>query len=378
MHTGDTIPSDDVVAPFEKALHNRRRQLRQLASSGHPPIGYFCTYTPVEIIHAAGFVPIRIMGGPGIVEKANTLVPDFICPYMKRSLERALNGDYRFLKGLVQGYTCDVACGMLNIWKENIPGEIFHAVPIPYNDNPASRAYYHASLQELIDRLNSAGGAFSKTTLERSLALYDRIRHLLTSFYDKRYDGRLNIGAGDLLTIIQAGWIMPPEAYLRMLEKIKTRIVGKSLYRNTGIPILVSGSLIESRDVMDTIESLGGRIVADDLCSGLRWFSPPGGNGAGPIDRVIDRHHKRFPCPARSRATQRAEQLATLVTRAKARGVLLLIQKFCTPHLADIPIISADLKEKGYPVMLVELDETGRVEGPLKTRLESFLEMMAR
>ncbi|MEZ4577583.1 MAG: 2-hydroxyacyl-CoA dehydratase family protein [Desulfobacterales bacterium] len=40
-------------------------------------------------------------------EKAFQHVPDFICPYMKRALEKSLTGDYDFLSGLVQGYSCD-------------------------------------------------------------------------------------------------------------------------------------------------------------------------------------------------------------------------------------------------------------------------------
>jgi benzoyl-CoA reductase/2-hydroxyglutaryl-CoA dehydratase subunit BcrC/BadD/HgdB len=56
--------------------------------------------------------------------------------------------------------------------------------------------------------------------------------------------------------------------------------------------------------------------------------------------------------------------------------VIFVVQKFCTPHLADYPAVSEALKQNGFPSILVEMDETWQMEAQLKTRLESFFEMM--
>ena len=108
----------DLVAPFKTALDNGSQTLSDIARDGRRVFGYFCTYTPIELVDACGWVPIRISGGPGPLEKSYTRVPDFICPYMKRSLEKALNGEYSYLSGIIDGYTCDAACGVANIWAD--------------------------------------------------------------------------------------------------------------------------------------------------------------------------------------------------------------------------------------------------------------------
>jgi len=41
------------------------KRLEAVSSKGKKIIGYFCTYTPIEIIHAAGFLHVRILGGTG-------------------------------------------------------------------------------------------------------------------------------------------------------------------------------------------------------------------------------------------------------------------------------------------------------------------------
>ena len=38
---------------FREAIANATEQLRAEAARGRKVIGYFCTYTPVEVIHAA-------------------------------------------------------------------------------------------------------------------------------------------------------------------------------------------------------------------------------------------------------------------------------------------------------------------------------------
>ncbi|PIP42698.1 MAG: hypothetical protein COX19_00065 [Desulfobacterales bacterium CG23_combo_of_CG06-09_8_20_14_all_51_8] len=168
---------------------------------------------------------------------------------------------------------------------------------------------------------------------------------------------------------------MPPDHYLFMLRDFMNQLPEDSQEAKDGFPVLVSGSLIEDSGILDMIESSGGRIVADDLCNGFRQMFPPDGQGETPMDRLIDRYMNRFPCPARSRAVDRSRRLLDLARDSGARGVIFVVQKFCTPHLADYPAVSETLKKNGIPAILVEMDETWQMEAQLKTRLESFFEM---
>jgi benzoyl-CoA reductase/2-hydroxyglutaryl-CoA dehydratase subunit BcrC/BadD/HgdB len=144
----------------------------------------------------------------------------------------------------------------------------------------------------------------------------------------------------------------------------------------TGVPILVSGSIIEEPRVLEILEESGARVVADDLCTGLRHFYPADGEGGGPIERLIDRYMNRFPCPSRSKAEDRITMISELIKRSGAEGVVFLFQKFCTPHLADHPALAKQLKQMGIPSIVVEMEEAGVNEGQLRTRLEAFFEML--
>lgn len=368
--------ASETVVPFKNAVEDNIRRARRMAAQGKKFLGYFCTYTPVEVIHAAGFVPLRLSGRARTVVKADGLVPNFICPFLRRSLEDALNGEYDFISGVVQGYTCDAACGMVNIWKENVGGELFHSLPLPYNDNASARRFFRSVILEFAEKLQRSGGRFSEAALSDSLDLYAQIRRHMMSLYQLRHSGRLPLSASEFLLVVEAGFQMPPEEYLGELERLGAALKRETPPAGGGIPVLVSGSLVEDGAVLDILEASGGRVAADDLCTGHRHFHPPDGTGAGPLDRLIDRTMKRAPCPARSRAVDRGPYLMDLIRQSGAVGVVFLVEKFCTPHLADLPILDETLKKEGVPGMVFEMEETGAMEGQLRTRLESFFEMI--
>ena len=98
--------------------------------------------------------------------------------------------------------------------------------------------------------------------------------------------------------------------------------------------------------------------------------------GETPMDRLIHRYMNRFPCPSRTRATDRSRRLLDILNQSRASGIVFIVQKFCTPHLSDIPILSESLKEQVFPSILIEMDETWQMEGQVKTRLEGFFEMI--
>lgn len=368
--------SSPLVAPFTEAFHDYMKDLEILSGQGKKIIGYFCTYTPIEIIHAAGFLPVRILGSTGQVDRAYAFAPNFICPPLLLSLDKALEGRFNFLAGVVQAYTCDVACGMVNIWKENIGGEIYQTIPLPYNDNPGGRIFSRSVIEELIEKLSGMGGNITEESLDKSINLYTDIRRMILELYGMRYEGNLPLSVTDVHAVIQVGFVTPPEEYRTMLERLLKDVKKAENHNPTGVPVLISGSLIEEPRVLSILEQSGGSIVADDMCTGYRHFFPPAGEGTDALDRIIDRYIKRFPCPARTRAIHRMPLLMDLIQRSGARGVVFLFQKFCTPHLSDYPILREELSKEGVPNITVELEATGIMEGQLRTRLQAFMEIL--
>ena len=61
------------LALAEKYYQDFGGRARELKQQGSQIIGYLCAYTPLEIIHAAGFIPFRIKGNVNEpISKADT------------------------------------------------------------------------------------------------------------------------------------------------------------------------------------------------------------------------------------------------------------------------------------------------------------------
>ena len=204
-----------------------------------------------------------------------------------------------------------------------------------------------------------------------------KIRHILTELSQRRYRADRNIDAADFLTVVQAGFVKEPEEYLGMLRELMGELdKGMGVSSGQRIPVLISGSVIEDADILSLVEQLGFRVVADDLCTGIRSFTPVSGTGDSPLERMMDRIMKHFPCPSRTHPRDRIPFMKDLIKLSGAKGVIFLFQKFCTPHLADHPKVAQALRDAGVPSISIEMDETGLMEAQVRTRLETFSDML--
>lgn len=57
-----------------------------------PTVGWFCTYTPEEILMAAGFAPRRIPGTFQGIKFADAFLQSNLCPYVRSCLDGAFDG----------------------------------------------------------------------------------------------------------------------------------------------------------------------------------------------------------------------------------------------------------------------------------------------
>jgi benzoyl-CoA reductase/2-hydroxyglutaryl-CoA dehydratase subunit BcrC/BadD/HgdB len=70
---------------------------------GHRAMGYFCTYVPEEIIHAAGFVPLRIRSGDQTPSRADAHLQSYTCAYAEEPLKTRIQAFMETLAAQTSG-----------------------------------------------------------------------------------------------------------------------------------------------------------------------------------------------------------------------------------------------------------------------------------
>lgn len=349
--------------------------------SGKKIVGYVCSYAPEELIHAAGAVPVRLFGSNSGIYRADLHLQSYGCSLARGILEDALAGRLDALDGVVFPHTCDTILRLSDIWRLNLT-RTFHAdVVLPVKlTTPGAEQYLVDVLKKFQKELEAALGLeISEAALMESAKTYNSIRSLMMRLYGMRCENPQMLSGGDFHTIIRAAMMMERETFLETLTAIVSDLEKAAPEKKSAGAkrLVLSGGICSHPDIYDAIENAGGVVVADDLCTGYRYFEGLLDLQLPPIDAMAKRYTKRAVCPAKHAGlTRRGEDLVQMAGESRADGVVFLLLKFCDPHAFDYPYIKEMLDRKGIPSLLLEMEEQSQAGGQLQTRLETFVQIL--
>jgi benzoyl-CoA reductase/2-hydroxyglutaryl-CoA dehydratase subunit BcrC/BadD/HgdB len=140
------------------------------------------------------------------------------------------------------------------------------------------------------------------------------------------------------------------------LEKAKSRSARKDLLplAFVGVPPIVNG-------LHAFLEEAGGRAVFNEVA---RQFAMP-----GPAENLTNQY-LRYTYPYS--IFERLADIRAETARRRVRGIVHYVQSFCFRQIEDILL----RKEIGLPVLTLEGDMPGPLDGRTKIRIQAFLEML--
>jgi bzd-type benzoyl-CoA reductase N subunit len=366
---------------FSDIVCNRSDYLRDLKkTSGRKIFGYFCTYTPEELLYAAGIHPVRLFGGRDDITQADTLLQTFVCPFVRGVLDMALKGGYDYVDGIVHAYTCDATCGLFGIWQRNMKTSFTYTFSPPYFFSDSSLQYLIRELRKLKEALEGFTGAkISDEAIRGGIDAVNRKRSVLKRLYAIRASNPSPIAGSRVLDIILAGSLMPASEFADAVENLIAYIMAPMACGQDPHRVYISGSELHDPEILKVVEEAGVAIVGDDLCTGSRSFSGFVEPADDPLEALARRYIARTPCPSRLPVKRRLEFILDGIKESRAQALIFIIQKFCDPHLAEQPLLSEWLKEAGIPNMVIETEHrVGPGREQIRTRVQGFLEMISR
>jgi benzoyl-CoA reductase subunit C len=372
---------EEVLGEFSSIVENPYAHLAEWKKeSGVKVIGCFPMHIPEEIIHAAGMLPVTLLGSGKPITLAGQYVHPYICQLVLGNFDLSLNGDLDFLDGVVFSDFCLTVQMISDIWIHHKPAGFYHQLILPKN----MRAdYTERYIERQFLRLRTAlaqlsGQDISDSSLAKSIAIYNENRRLLHRLYRMRRAHPGLFRARDVATIVAAGMLMPKEEHSRLLSQYLEQVEKTSSPPDGKIRLILSGYLCDlpELDVLDLVEDLGAVISDDDLYAGRRYFQTLTDESLSPLAALAQRYIDDVPCPTKLDAKQDwSEYLAGLVKEATAAGVISVSLKYCEAHLYDFPVLTKNLSQKGIPHFMIETSHRGAT-GQLRTRIEAFLETL--
>ena len=193
------------------------------AKEGRKVIGYMPIYIPREIIHAAGMLPLGILGGGDQMEviHGDAYYQSYICRIPRSTIELGVTGKLDFVDGMLFPSICDVIRNLSGMWKMMFP-EVYSKyfdVPQTYEDEIGG-TFYTNEMAEFRNDLEKIGGRkITDEGLNNSIDLYNKNRRLVRELYAFRAQKPWQVPASEVYLVIRAGLVLPVEEHTELLEQ---------------------------------------------------------------------------------------------------------------------------------------------------------------
>ena len=375
-----------ILETFARAAAHPLDYARQWkAETGGRVVGIFPMHFPGELAHAAGALPMIVQEDDVAVTVGQSQVFSFYCGYNRSLIDQALRGEFEVFDAILFGDHCVQLLGTADVIRAHLPKK-----PILFNqlcsilDADWAMEETRGTFRQLWLELETLVGAkIEEASVQASIRLFNRNRSLIRKVYDMRRAGQIDLPSRDMQHIVKSSMVMDKAQHTALMEQL---VAGLSQVAPQGdaLRVFLSGHLCHAPKpaVLDLFEQCGCTVVDDDLYHGFRFIFADVAETGSPVEALSGwylERSKKVPCPTRAvKGLDWEQYLLTAVEQSRAQGLIILMAKFCEPHMFFYPEIKEAFEKHGIPHLLVETEHEGMALESLKTRVEAFVEIAKR
>ncbi len=379
--------TENRVAKYRETLEASPLDYVAQWKAEHPAskvVGCYPVYTPVEIVHAAGMLPVGIVGGGNRLEiaHADSRFQSFVCSIVKSTLELGLTGKLKSVDGMVFHSICDPARNLASVYKRNFPNMAIEYIHFPQNmASQSTEDYLLAEYQRLKSGYETLSGtAVTDEKLRHSIGVYNEQRRLMRELYRIRTETPQNLSTVESYVLTRIGTLIPPEEHIAILKDAIADIRKRNEKIKDRIRVVLEGSFCEQPplELIEGLEAAGCYILDDDFLLGWRFFSediPLEGDPMRNLARAYI-HQSVYSGVKHDTREPKSKHLIDKVKETKASAVLILVAKFCEPALFDYALYRRALEKEGIPHLYLEFEEKMWIFDKARTEVETFVESM--
>ena len=363
-------------------------QVKELKEKGVPIVGTYCTFTPWELINAAGGVAVSLCStSDKPIAAAERHLPRNLCPLIKSSYGFALTDTcpyFHFCDIVIGETTCDGKKKMyeyLNELRET------HVMQLPQTVNhPMSMDLWKHEVVRLKEVLEKKFNTeITDEKLRKSINLRNRMHRTMCEFYDLAKLPTPSVTGREIMLV--SDFLKFTFDYEKSLDLVRTLtcqlnenyLIGERRVSPKRKRVLITGCPMGKslEKVVDAIESedSGGVVIGFENCGNLKCSSYPVKVGIDPITAIAEKYLS-IPCSVMSPNNERLRLIAHYVKSYRAEGVIDVILQACHTYSVESRAVAESLKETSTPYIAIETDYSQGDIGQLSTRFGAFIEML--
>ncbi|MEI2776634.1 MAG: benzoyl-CoA reductase subunit C [Tetrasphaera sp.] len=348
-------------------------------------VAFMPTYVPRELIHAAGMLPLGVLGGGDNLEviHGDAYYQSYICRIPRSTLELGITGRLDFVDGFVFPSLCDVVRNLSGIWKLLFPNVYvrYFDVPQTFRKDIAGE-YYIRELRELRSGLEELRGApITDDELGASVAAYNENRRLVREVYGLRAESPWLAPTSEVYLLMRAGMVLPVEEHNTLLVDYlaATRAQPRAM-RDNG-RVVISGAFCEQPplNLIKAIEMSGCYVVDDDFMLVNRWLLDDVSTEGDVLTNLSDTYLTRSMENAAKYQPDLAVKGKYVVDSVRdngAEGVIFAAPSFCDPALLERPMLETRCDAAGIPYIGLKYAENSGQMQPVREQAGTFADSL--
>jgi benzoyl-CoA reductase/2-hydroxyglutaryl-CoA dehydratase subunit BcrC/BadD/HgdB len=383
------MANTDGMALVEKYYSDYGSRARELKASGSKILGYLTALGPVEIMTAAGAVPLRLKGNVSEpITRADAHMETIACPFIRNVFDSALKGHFKYLDGMVMPHQCDSTDKTANVWAYNLELPYWHFLNVPHLTDDPSVDFFVSVLDVFKGSLEKfMGREVTDEDLARAVEAHNENRRVMRELYGLRRFVPPVISGVEMMKVLVAAMSLPVDESTNLIKGVIKDVQGRAASSETmpGPRVMIIGDQIDDTAVAEIIEGAGAQLVMDHLSLGSKMYWPDVDATANPLVGIAERYLRKLKLPTTFVASgdtyeenleARFGHMREFITEFKVNAAILFVYKYCDPYGFEVPAIKGFIESTGVPVLYLEDEYSTSTLGRVKTRIEAFLEMI--
>ena len=345
-------------------------------------IGHFQVYFPEEIVHAAGMLPLKVMGAGDQLEsrRADSHIGSFICSICRSSLELGMSQRLGMMSAFYTLPICDVARNLTGIWGRNFPGQPAEILYLPQNANSRHATHYLADeygrVRQNLERM--ADRSISVAALNHSITVFNENRRLIRELYAIKRETPWLLSAREAYVLVRSGSVMQREEHNELLSRALIELKSRQGRKQDRVRVVFEGGFCEQPplDMMQLIEE-ACYVVDDDLLIGMRYLTEDvPADTDDPLLALATAYleHSTYTPVQHDDRKPKEEMLLERIERSGAQAAILAAAKMCEPGMDEQVAYSRALEARRIPYLILEFEEKMSALERMRMEVETFVE----
>jgi benzoyl-CoA reductase/2-hydroxyglutaryl-CoA dehydratase subunit BcrC/BadD/HgdB len=366
----------ELVAAGENPVKTITASMKE---TGKKAIGCFPLHIPEEIIYACNYLPVGMWGGKTELKLCDTYMQSFCCTIMRANLEFGMRGVYNMLSGVVMSTMCDTLKCVCEDWKIAVPQ--VPLIPVVY----AQQRFHNEGIEYMKTEFQRVRHCLEKLEgrmvmdrdVEAAYEMYEDYRAAMRDFEATAANYPITIDAYTRHLMIKASFFMDKAIYKEKIKAITAALKAQPAEKFDGIRVIATGLLSEPNEILKIFNENNIAIVGDDLAQESRLWRTPGRKEGTVWEKMAYRvADQKGDCFLYEPDKKRGQMMIDQAKERNAKAVVVFMMKFCDPEEFDYPIYKKELDDAGIPILYLEVDQQIESFEQLRTRIQSFAEMI--